>query len=55
MNKENSDIINIYLLIGDKCMPEMHLWDPKVEKYFACGPYSRHQQRINDFMKDGKK
>ena len=35
-------------------MLEMHLWDPKVKKYSACGPLTRHQQRINDFMKDGK-
>ena len=31
MNKENKDIINRSLLIGDKFMPEMHLWDPKVK------------------------
>ena len=31
MNKENKDIINTFLLIGDKFMPEMHLWDPKVK------------------------
>ena len=35
-------------------MSEMHLWDPKVKKYSACGPFTRHQQRINEFMKDGK-
>ena len=54
MNEENKDIIDKFLLIGDKFMPEMHLWDPKVKKYSACGPFTRHQQRINDFMKDGK-
>ena len=32
----------------------MHLWDPKVKKCSACGPFARHKQRINDFMKDGK-
>ena len=32
MNKANSDIINKFLLIGDKFMPEIHLWDPKVKK-----------------------
>ena len=32
MNKENSDIINKFLLKGDKFMPEMQLWDPKVKK-----------------------
>ena len=54
MNKENSDIINKFLLIGDKFMPEMHLWDPKVKKYSACGPFTRHQKRIDMFMKDGR-
>ena len=54
MNRENSDIINKFLLIGDKFMSEMHLWDPKVKKYSACGPFTRHQQRINRFMKYGR-
>ena len=54
MNRENSDIINKFLLIGDKFTPELHLWDPKVKKYSACGPFTRHQQRINEFMKDGR-
>ena len=54
MNEENKDIINRFLLIADKFIPEMHLWDPKVKKYSACGPFTRHQQPINDFMKDGK-
>ena len=54
MNEENKDIINRFLLIGDKFISEMHLWDSKVEKYSACGPFTRHQQRINDFIKDGK-
>ena len=54
MNRENSDIINKFLLIGDKYMPELHLWDSKVKKYSACGPFTRHQQRIDQFMKDGK-
>ena len=54
MNKENSDIIHKFLLIGDKFMPEMHLWDPKVKKYSGCGPFTRHQKRIDMFIKDGK-
>ena len=28
--------------------------DPKIKNYSACGPFTRHQQRINDFMKHGK-
>ena len=54
MNEDNKDIINKFLLMGYKFMPEMHLWDPKVKKYSACGPFTRNQQRINDFMKDGR-
>ena len=30
MNKENNDIISKFLLVGDKFVPELHLWDPKV-------------------------
>ena len=29
MNEKNKDIINRFLLVGDKFMPEMHLWDRK--------------------------
>ena len=54
MNKENSDIIIKFLLIGDKFFPEMHLWDPKVKKYSACGPFTRRQKRTDMFIKDGR-
>ena len=54
MNKENNDISNKLLLIGDKFMPEMCLWDPQVKKYSACGPFTRHQKRIDMFTKDGR-
>ena len=35
-------------------MPELHLWDTKVKKYSACGPFTRYKQRIDQFMKDGR-
>ena len=54
MSKENSDIINKFLLIGNKFMPEMHLWDPKVKNCSACGPFTRHQKRIDMFIEDGR-
>ena len=54
MNKENSDIINKFLLVGDKFMPEMHLYQPKFFKHSACGPFTKHEQRIQNFMRDGK-
>ena len=54
MNKENNDIINKFLLVGDKFMLELHLWDPKVKKYSGCGPFTKHEQKIGQFMKDGR-
>ena len=42
MNKENNYIINKFLLVGHKFMPELHLWDSKVKKYYACGPFTKH-------------
>ena len=54
MNKENNDIINKFLLIGDKFIPELHLYQPKIGKYSACGPFTKHKKRIDQFMKDGK-
>ena len=54
MNKEDNDIINKFLLVGDKFMPELRLWDPKVKKYSACSPFTKHTERIQIFMKDGR-
>ena len=31
MKEENKDIINKFLLIGDKFMPKMHVWNPKIK------------------------
>ena len=50
MNKANS-IINKFLLAGDKFMPELHLRDPIVVAYSACGSFTKHTQRIQDFFK----
>ena len=53
MDRENNDIINKFLLVGDKFMPELHLRDSKVGKYSACGPFTKHEERIDQFMEDG--
>ena len=53
MNKANS-LINKFLLAGDKFMPELHLVDPIVKKYSTCGPFTKHTQRIQDFLNAGK-
>ena len=47
-----NDIINKVLLTGDKFMPEMHLRQPGFV-YSACGPFMKHKERINKFMKTG--
>ena len=36
-----NNIINKFLLAGDKFMPEMHLRQPRFV-YSACGPFTRH-------------
>ena len=43
-----NNIINKLLLAGDKFMPEMHLRQPQFT-YSACGPFIKHEQRIQKF------
>ena len=38
-------IINKFLLVDDKFMPEMHLRQPQFV-YSACGPFTRHKERL---------
>ena len=45
-------IINTFLLAGDKFVPEMHLRQPQFT-YSACGPFTKHKQRIQKFKKTG--
>ena len=49
MNKDNNDLINKFLLVGDKFMPEMHLYQPKIGKYSACSPFIKHKQKNSKF------
>ena len=43
-----NNIINKFLLAGDKFMPEMHLRQPQFV-YSACGPFTRHKERMKEF------
>ena len=45
-----NEIINTFLLAGDKLMPEMHLRQPGFT-YSACGPFIKNKERIEKFMK----
>ena len=40
-----NNIINKFLLAGDKFIPEMHLRQPHFV-YSVCGPFTRHRERI---------
>ena len=47
-----NEIINKFLLAGDKLMPEMHLKQSGFT-YSACGPFTKHAERIKKFMQTG--
>ena len=47
-----NNIINKFLLAGDKFMPEMHLRQPRFV-YSACSPFTRHNERIKEFKRTG--
>ena len=47
-----NNVINKFLLAGDKCMPEMHLRQPQFV-YSACGPFTRRKERIKKFKQTG--
>ena len=47
-----NDIINKFLLAGDKFMPEMHLRQPQFT-YSACDPFTRNKERIKRFKESG--
>ena len=47
-----NEIINKFLLVGDKFMPEMHLKQPGFA-YSACGPFTKNKERIKKFKERG--
>ena len=47
-----NEIINKFLLAGDKFMPEMHLRQPGFT-YSACGPFTKNKERVQKFMETG--
>ena len=49
MNK----IITKFLLPGDKFMPELHLKQPGLFIYSACGPFTKHRERIQKLRETG--
>ena len=47
-----NEIVNKFLLVGDKCVPQMHLKQPGFT-YSVCGPFTRNKERIEKFMQTG--
>ena len=43
-----NEIVNEFLLVGDKFMPEMHLKQPGFT-YSTCGPFTKNKERIQKF------
>ena len=47
-----SEIVNKFLLAGDKFIPEMPLKQPRFT-YSACGPFNENKERIQKFKETG--
>ena len=47
-----NNLINKFVLVGDKFIPEMHLRQPQFV-YSACGPFTRHKEKIKEFKRTG--
>ena len=47
-----NNVTNKFLSAGDKFMPEMYLRQPQFV-YSACGPFTRHKERIKKFKQTG--
>ena len=47
-----NEIVIIFLLVGDKFVPEMHLKQPGFP-HSACGRFTKKKERIEKFMQTG--
>ena len=47
-----NEIVNKFLLVSDKLMPEMHL-EQVGFTYSACCPFTKNKKRIEEFMQTG--
>ena len=45
-----NELVNKFLLAGDKFMPEMHLRQPGFT-YSACGPFTKNNKEFKDLKK----
>ena len=47
-----NELVNKFLLVGDKFMPEMHLKQSGFT-YSACGPFTRNKEKTEKFIQSG--
>ena len=47
-----NEIVNKFLLVGNKFMPEMHLKQPGFT-YSACGLFTKNKESIEKFIQTG--
>ena len=47
-----NEIVNKFLLVGDRFIPEMHIKQPGFT-YKACVPFTRNRERIEKFVQIG--
>ena len=47
-----NEIVNRFLLVGDKLMPEMHLQQPGFT-YAVCDPFTKNKERFEKIMQTG--
>ena len=45
-----SNIINTFLLTGDKFMPEIHLKQSRFT-YSACGPFTKNKEKLRNLWR----
>ena len=49
-----NEIVNNFLLPGDKFMPEMHLKQPEFT-HSACRPFTKNKEKIQKFKETGNR
>ena len=47
-----NEIVNKFILAGDKFMPELHLKQPGFT-YSACGPFTKNKEKIQKYKETG--
>ena len=47
-----NETVNMFLLVGERFMPEMHLKQPGFT-YSVCGPFTKNKERIEKFVQAG--